>query len=275
MHGFTLLSNRGTLAITGDDRVSFLNNLVTNEVSANEVRYAALLSPQGKFLHDFFIIPAGDTLLLDCEAARLPDLLQRLTRYKLRAQVTLADVSTSYITLALAPLTPLTAPAAHIFADPRHPALGQRALVAPDWLPDLKARCLQAGLPELTPDDYERHRLALCIPDGSRDMQVERAFPMDYGLDKLNAISFTKGCYIGQELTARMHHRGLVKKRLMRVAVSGPLPPPGTPVMAGPHEAGELCSGFETQALALLRLEYISQPLTCAGCAITPIPEVS
>lgn len=266
---FTELSRRGILALSGADRVAFLNSLISNEVSETEPRYALLLSPQGKFLHDFFIIPQPDRLLLDCEADRLADLMQRLSRYKLRSAVMLEDVTPAHAVLALSSPASLQAPAASIFADPRHAGMGQRAVVARDWLPDLKARCLAAGLEEGSEDDYQRMRLSLLIPEGSADLPPERAFPMDYGMDALNAISFTKGCYIGQELTARMKYRGLVKKQICRVDVSGPLPPPGTPVMAGAQEAGELCSGLEGQALALLRKEYLGQLLTCNGNPVT------
>lgn len=272
MHGFTLLPERGVLAVGGQDRLSFLNNLVSNEVSAIAPCYTLLLSPQGKFLHDFFIIPTPDNLLIDCEAPRRADLLQRLTRYKLRSAVVVQDVTSDYAVVACHPAIPLVAPAAQVFTDPRHSQLGQRIVVASDWLPDLKARCLAAGLSECEAADYTRHRLALGIPDGSRDAEVERAFPMDYGFDKLNAISFTKGCYIGQELTARMKHRGLVKKQLCRVALEGPLPAPGTPIMAGTQEAGELRSGIDHTALALLRTEFLTQPLTCTEIPVKLLP---
>lgn len=274
MHGFVVLPRRGVIAIGGDDRVGFLNNLVSNQVG-DKPCYALLLSPQGKFLHDFFIIPTKDALLLDCEQERLPDLLQRLNRYKLRSHITAYDASAHYAAVAVAPAVPVDAPAADIYADPRHAQLGQRILVAADWLPDLKARLLAAGLSELEPEAYEQHRLALCIPDGSRDLEPERAFPMDYGMDQLNAISFNKGCYIGQELTARMKYRSLVKKKLCRVELQAPLPPPGTPIMAGLQEAGELRSGLGNQALALLRLEFMGQTLSCNGASLEIMPELA
>lgn len=265
MSFFTELPARGVLAIGGDDCIPFLNGLVTNEVSASEPRYAALLTPQGKFLHDFFIYPFKDGLMLDCEGERRADLLARLQRYKLRSAATPYDISSTTAVVAIASDVQLEAPAAHIFKDPRHKGLGQRAIVARDWLPDLKARCLAANLSEGTPEDYDHLRLSLAIPDGSRDLEPERAFPMDYGLDTLNAISFTKGCYVGQELVARMKYRGLVKKKLCRIEIAGDLPPAGTPVLAERHDAGEIRSGRDGRALALLRLDYIDQPLTCGG----------
>lgn len=272
MQGFAELPARGVLALGGDDRITFLNNLVTNDVSESEARYALLLTPQGKFLHDMFIVSTPDGLLLDCEHARRADLLQRLSRYKLRSAVTPYDASEHYAVVAIAPANPLNAPAVHSFIDPRHPALGQRLIVARDWLPDLKARCLALGLPECSADDYDKHRLSLGIPDGSRDMEPERAFPMDYGMDALNAINFSKGCYIGQELTARMKYRGLVKKQLCCLSFASNAPATGTPVMAGTQEAGELRSSNGNVALALLRKELLEQPLTCDGNPVTLLP---
>ncbi len=269
MIGFSELPARGVLALGGDDRIPFLGNLITNDVSDSTARYALLLSPQGKFLHDMFVVPRPTELLIDCEADRAADLLQRLTRYKLRSAVTFRDATADYAVVALAPAQPITAPAAHSFIDPRHGQLGQRLLVARDWLPDLKARCLALDLAECTPDDYDKHRLALGVPDGSRDLEPDRAFPMDYGMDRLAAINFEKGCYIGQELTARMKYRGLVKKQLCRVQITGVLPPAGTSIMAGEYEAGTLFSGNGQLALALLRNEYIEQPLTCANSPIS------
>lgn len=271
MHGFAILPRRGIIAIGGDDRVAFLNNIVSNQVDTRPC-YALLLSPQGKFLHDFFVIPTKDLLLLDCERARLPDLLQRLNRYKLRSRMTAYDASEHYAVVAAIPATSLNAPAADIYPDPRDTRLGQRILVAADWLPDLKARLLALGLDEQPVEAYEQHRLGLAIPNGSADLEPERAFPMDYGLESLNAISFEKGCYVGQELTARMKYRGLVKKQLCRVQLDGLLPAPGTPVMAGTQEAGELRSGLGQEALALLRTEFIDQSLTCNGVAVQIMP---
>ena len=273
MHGFTLLPQRGVLAVGGADAVAFLNDLLTNDVSATETRYALLLTPQGKFLHDMFVVPTKDALLIDCEGARLPDLQQRLQRYKLRRAVTIYDVTADYAVVAIAPAVALEAPAAHVFTDLRHRGLGQRAVVARDWLPDLKARCLALGLSETTPEAYDLHRLSVGVPDGSYDLEVERAFPMDYGMDAFNAINFGKGCYVGQELTARMKYRGLVKKQLVRVSSSAPLPAFGTPVMAGENDAGMMCSSHGAAGLALLRTEYAEQPLTCAGTPLTRVKD--
>ena len=158
--------------------------------------------------------------------------------------------------------------------DPRHPALGLRAVLPCDRD---EAAFAERGFARGTFADYERHRLALGAPDGSRDMAVGKATLMECGFDTLNGVDFDKGCYVGQELTARTKHRGLVRKRLMRVALAGPLPPAGTPVMADGKEAGEMRSGLDGAGIALLRLERVSAatargiPLTAGEARVTPL----
>jgi folate-binding protein YgfZ len=270
MQGFVQLINRGALALEGAEAYAFLDSLVTNAIRPDTACYAALLTPQGRFLHDFFVIPAGpERLYLDCEGPRAADLLQRLSRYKLRRAITLNDMTASYAVVAFTSESPVTLPAAMTFRDTRHPELGQRALVPSSWLPDFKAHLLAAGLKETDLAAYRHRLLELAIPDGSNDMPPERALPLEHNLDLINAVSFSKGCYIGQELTARMNHRDLVKKRLVRVTSAASLPPGGTPVMAGADEAGEMRSSQANLGLAILRLEFRGKPLEAAGATLT------
>lgn len=266
---YTELAARGVVEVAGEDRVAFLQGLVSNDVakaSPSRALYAALLTAQGRYLFDFFILAHGDALYLDAEAARLAELQRRLSIYKLRARVTLADASPRFAIAAAwgdgtdTALGLTAAVAAKDFAggvaylDPRREALGARFLVPRD-----------AGLSAIasagfTPSDaaaYDRHRLALGVPDGTRDLPVEKALPMESGLDELNAIDWQKGCYMGQELTARMKYRALVKKRLLPVIVDGAMPPPGTAIMQGSDEVGEIYSGRDGRALALLRLDAV------------------
>ena len=286
---YVTLAPRGILAIDGADRTAFLQGLVTNDVTpvgAARAVYSALLTPQGKFLHDFFIAALGDRLLLDCEAERLADLQRRLKMYKLRSKVALEDDSARFSVTALfgggalealgLPAEPGAAAALSdgiAFTDPRLPALGARAVLPRGT----EAEALEAkGFRPAAPDAYERLRLELGVPDGSRDMLVDKAILLENGLDDLNAISWQKGCYMGQELTARTRYRGLVRKRLMPVAVEGPLPEPGAIVMLGDKEAGELRTGAGDRALALLRLEEVERaraeglPLQVGGTRIVP-----
>ena len=285
----TLLAERAAIEIAGEDRAAFLQGLVSNDVTkvaADHAVYAALLTAQGKYLHDFFIAAIGDALYLDAEAARLADLMRRLSLYKLRAKVTLADrrdaliVAAAFGENALAALgLPLESGKAVAFAggvayvDPRLAALGARLLLPrAAGLAPLAA----AGFTGVDDTAYDRLRLSLGVPDGSRDLPVEKAILLEAGFDELNGVDWQKGCYVGQELTARTKYRALIKKRLLPVLLEGPLPPPGTPVMLGAEEAGELRSGRDGMALALLRLEMLDQasasaPLMAGATRVTPV----
>lgn len=296
--GYVVLSGRGVVSLTGADRHSFLQGLVSNDVrqvSASRVLYAAFLTAQGKYLHDFFIAEWGEALLLDVEAARRDDLLRRLKMYKLRAQVQLADVSSDMVAVALlgdgiaaalglaeAPGTAAPFLDGIAAMDPRLTALGARALLptggptGAEGLGAVEARLREAGFAPLPFTAYEHRRLELGVPDGSRDLIPDRSILLENNMDALNAISWDKGCYLGQELTARTRYRGLVRKRLFPVDLDGPLPQPGTPVLLDGKEAGEIRSGADTRALALLRLEDVKRaeaeglPLTADGTRVIP-----
>lgn len=238
------LPNRAVLDVSGEDRVSFLQGLLSNDVaqaSPGQAVWSALLTPQGKWLADFFILNDGERLLLDVVAEQAPALVQRLSRFRLRSRVALAERPDLAVWAGWGE-SPL--PERGIGApDPRLPAAGWRAI-----LPAGEALPGPAG-------DYSRHRLALGLPDGAPDMEPEKTVLLEAGFDELSGLSWTKGCYMGQELTARTKYRGLLKKRLFPVTVEGPLPLPGTPVLRGEAEAGEMRSGHpEGLGLALLRL---------------------
>jgi folate-binding protein YgfZ len=280
-----LLADRGVLEIAGDDSRSFLQGLVSNDVSRvtpDRAIYAALLTAQGKYLHDFFIVEIGGALYLDAEAARLADLKRRLALYKLRARVTLAESNDRYAVavafgqnaLEALGLTPecgvaVRFPGGIAYVDPRLIELGARLL-----LPRQAGVALLEGkgLAAVEASAYDRLRLSLGVPDGSRDLTVEKATLLESGFDELNGVDWQKGCYVGQELTARTKYRGLVKKRLVPLTVEGELPPSGSPVMLGDDEVGEMRSGRDGMALALLRLEALGKDkaLTASGARLTP-----
>ena len=256
------------------DRLGFLQGLISNDIDkVGHARaiYAALLTPQGKVVHDFFAMPepGGERLLLDCELGRIADLERRLTVYRLRAEVTLDDLSEAYDVVALfgagaletAGLAPEAGRAAPLggglaYVDPRLAAAGARAVV-----PAGNAVAAFEGLGYAAADAtaYDRWRLVLGLPDGSRDILIEKSFPLECGFDELNGVDYEKGCYIGQELTARIHHRGKVRKRLVRVRFEGGAPAPGTTVMLGERSAGEMRSALEGRGIALLRLDRIAE----------------
>jgi folate-binding protein YgfZ len=281
---FVLLEDRGILAVSGPDRRPFLQGLVSNDVdkvSPMAARYAALLTAQGKYLHDFMMAEAGESIWLDTEAARLGDLQRRLSMYRLRSKASLdarSDLCVAAVVGAdaLAALGLPTVPGAArpfgsgiAFVDPRLAALGARAI-----LPLEGARVLlgNAGISETGFDSYDRLRLSLGIPDGSRDLVPEKSILLEAGFDELNGVDWQKGCYIGQELTARTKYRGLVKRRLMPVAIEGPTPPPGTTVTMNGREVGEMRSSRDGLGLALLRIEPVRDGKTLAAGDATLVP---
>lgn len=296
---FVPLPQRGVVAIGGRDAREFLQNLVSNDVgrlTPQSALYALLLTPQGKYLHDFFLVmhddaPTGATLLLDAERARIPDLLRRLTLYRLRSDVTLADVSDRYaiaaafghdtarqLSLGAAPGSARVFAGGVAFLDPRVAELGARVM-----LPALEIeRALSdAGFASRSVEQYEALRLGLGVPDASRDLIIEKTFPLEAGLDDLHAIDYTKGCYVGQELTARTHYRGTIRKRLLPVLIDGPAPESGTPVMLGNVEVGEMRSAIPGIGLALLRLEHVETaersgtPLRAGAATLRAAPAAS
>lgn len=258
------LPERGVLEVAGPDRAAFLQGLVSNDVSDirdGEAVWAALLTPQGKWLADFFVIGAGEALLLDAERAQVPMLVQRLSRFRLRSKVTLRDASGEWHVHAAwgeggAPLPPGGCGG----RDPRLPEAGWRIL-APSPLAD-----------PASAEDYDRHRLELGLPDGSKDMESEKSVLLEAGFDELHGVSWSKGCYMGQELTARTRYRGLVKRRLVPVAVDGPLPARGTALTdSAGVEVGEMRSGRDGLGLALLRIGALERgPFQAGAARLTP-----
>ncbi|PPQ30065.1 CAF17-like 4Fe-4S cluster assembly/insertion protein YgfZ [Rhodopila globiformis] len=258
MNWLTLLPDRGVIILEGDDRVAFLQGLVSNDVETaapGRAVWAALLTPQGKWLADFFIFADADRLLLECERGQMPMLLQRLGRFRLRMKVTLREE-----------------PALHVHvAWPRQPAVP--GIIAPDpRLPDFAWRILAAEPLDAnaTPEGWDRHRLDAGLPDGSKDLEAEHSVLLEAGFDELGGVSWSKGCYMGQELTARTRYRGLVKRRLVPVLVDGPLPAPGSAIFQETREVGVMRSGRDHAGMALLRLDALARPLRCGETILTP-----
>ena len=254
MTRIALLSNRAVLSVSGEDRVSFLQGLVSNDVAAatpDTAVWAAMLTPQGKWLADFFIVAEPEQLLLDLEADQAGMLVQRLTRYRLRARVTVESTSGAIHAGWSGP-----APAG-AYADPRLADAGWRT-----------RHPVQANAAAA---EWDLHRLRLGLPDGSRDMEPEKTTLLEAGFDELHGLSWTKGCYMGQELTARIKYRGLLKRRFVPVAIEGAVPPPGTAIVSDGAEVGMMRSGRDTLGLALLRVDAIDRPsLQCGTTTLIP-----
>jgi len=245
-----LLEDRAVIALAGADAKSFLQGLITNDVEVlapGKAIYAALLTPQGKILFDFFVAEAHDGLLIDCRAAAREALLKRLTMYRLRAKIEIAPRDDLCVLAAWDGPEDLPGLA---FDDPRLPALGRRAIAEKS-----------AGTTGLSPDAvYLEHRLSLGVPEGA-DFGTDKIFALDGGLEELNGVSFAKGCYIGQELTARMKHRGTARKRVLVVESTdaAPLPEADTPLEAGGREVGTLVSDYGARGFALVRLDRLAE----------------
>lgn len=270
---FTRL-DRAVLAVAGDDRAAFLQGLISNDIAkagSGRAIWAAFLTPQGKFLWDLFIVEHDGIFLIDVEAARAEEFRKKLSLYKLRSKVTVSLTELSVYAVPHAVALDLgDAPgAARAFADgvayvdPRLVRLGARVVLASDQA------LIAAGLSETDPAAWDAPRIAAGVPDGSRDMVVDKALLLENGFDELGGVDFDKGCYMGQELTARTKYRGLIKKRLLPVSIDGPVPAPGTTIMAGEVEAGEMRSACGRDGLALLRLEHLSAPLSASGATLT------
>lgn len=278
---FALRPDRAFVRVAGGEAAEFLQGLIsqdTAKITPEHAGYGALLTPQGKFLHDLFLLKAGAGFLLECETERRDDLVTRLKRYRLRAKI---DIDTDD-DLAVAVLWAGNAIAAaglpaecgaviqnddqQLYVDPRLIDLGVRIVSHPDALkaPDYATASDAAA--------FRAHRLALGVPEGSGDILVDRGFLLENGFDELNGVDWQKGCYVGQELTARTKYRGLVKRRLMPVRIEGGAPEPGTKIQADGRDAGELRSVAGDYGLALIRLDAWRDgaPMVADGAKITP-----
>jgi folate-binding protein YgfZ len=259
-----LLPDRGIVHVQGDDAEKFLQGLVTADVAGpaavrpNTVPvavHAGLLSPQGKILFEFFVVGLGGGFLLEAARGRIGDLIKRLGMYKLRAKVAIEDATGDLAVVAGWGGRFASGFNATHFDDPRLAALGIRWLVPRSELERLIASRVQSGeAVEATEDDYHAHRIALGVPEGGRDYAFGDTFPHEANFDALNGVSFTKGCFVGQEVVSRMQHRGLARKRIVIIEGDGLLQT-GDEVLAGQSVLGKIGSAAGTRALAIVRLD--------------------
>ena len=275
---YTILKNRGVLEISGEDRKAFLQGLISNnvdDISENRAIYAALLTPQGKYLFDFFISEISNSLYLDCELNRLDELIKKLSIYKLRADINLVDRSNDYIVGTIYGETPIDLLQMHecpgktrsiyggkIYVDPRIAAVGFRLMLPRE---QLKNFLNFLPLQEKSEDSFDYLRIMLGLPDGSRDLIPEKSILLENGFNELNGIDWNKGCYMGQELTARTKYRGLIKKRLVPAKIMGPTPLSGATITKAGRKVGEMRSSLHDIGLALIRTEHICPESLNAG----------
>ena len=228
------MPTRRILRLTGSDTDDFLQGLITNDIARlkDGLVYTAILTPQGKLIADFFLARNGDSVLLDVAEDAADLLVKRLTMYKLRAEVRIEDSGLN--------LQRGTGPAPDgALTDPRHPALGWRAYTSAPEAED--------------GTDWDAIRVAHCIPETGIELTPD-TFILEAGFAELNGVDFRKGCYVGQEVTARMRHKTELRKGLRRVAVEGAAPP-GTPITVDGKPAGTLFTQSGGHGIAYLRLD--------------------
>lgn len=252
------LGHRAVIILEGEDRVSFLQGLVSQDVALaapGRALWSAFLTPQGKWLAEFFIFSDGARLLLDIEAALREDIIRRLSRYRLRSQVRLSE-GAEVVQAAWGGAAPEPEEGALIAPDPRLPEAGFRILATVPLPANASA------------EEWDSHRLSLGLPEGSRDLERDKSVLLEAGFDELGGISWSKGCYMGQELTARTRYRGLLKRRLVPVVIEGEAPASGTPILAEDgREVGTMRSSRDGRGLALLRLEALGAGVLQADAA--------
>lgn len=246
------LPDRGVVEVEGNDAQDFLQGLLTNDMDQAQIGkaiYSGLLTPQGKIQFDFLVFnPAPNCYWLDCPRESAADLAARLSLYRMRAKVGVADRSAE-LQVGVAPAnSPASAPG-HAFADPRHPSLPQRFISAA-----APAEPLAGGGSEAL-SAYHAARIALSVPEGGRDYLYGEAFPHEVCYDLLNGVDFEKGCYVGQEVVSRMHHRGVAKTRITGVSGSAALPERGAEITGGEYPVGYLGSSDGSLGIALIRLD--------------------
>jgi hypothetical protein len=247
----SLLASRVVLRVGGADARKFLQGLITNDTGkaqGTNAIHAGLLSPQGKILFDFFVVEDGDELLIDVAKDKADELVKRLTFYRLRAQVDIAEEPAIAVAAGWG-TTPGPHQGAIIYADPRLAALGVRMLVPKGT--DLA----ELGCDPAAEADYHAFRISQGVPEGGRDYAFGETFPHEALFDQLNGVDFAKGCYVGQEVVSRMEHRGTARKRIVPVEGEAPLPASGANLEADGVPIGTLGSVSGKFGLAMIRLD--------------------
>lgn len=241
---------RTVISVSGEGALAFLHNLLTvdlAEMKPGDAAYGALLSPQGKILHDVFLHVEASRVLLDCASSQAEALLQKLAMYRLRSKLDIRIEAGLHVAVGQGG------------PDPRLAAMGLRGIVAGSDLP-----MGDAG-------QYESLRIANGVADSDADIGMGELFVHEANLDLLGAVSFSKGCYVGQEVVSRTHHRGSARSRILPLHVNGALPVKGTVITSGDQRIGEILSGQGDRALGLIRLDRLAEaqlPLMANGSEI-------
>ncbi len=252
-----LLDDRGVIEVAGADATGFLQRLITNSVlniPKGEGRYAGLLTPQGKLLFDFFIVPLPEEIgagyFIDCASEQTADLVKRLNLHKMRAKIAIRDQSDKFAVAAIFGGEAAAGVDGVVYRDTRTPGMGLRIIAPRETL----ARLDDAGEAA-----YEAHRIAQGVPKGGVDFAYGDAFVHDVNLDLMNGVDFKKGCYVGQEVVARVHYRNSARKRIVKIHFVGPAPAQGTQITAGDTNIGQIGSTAGVEGLAMVRLDRLEE----------------
>jgi tRNA-modifying protein YgfZ len=254
IHAFApqILPDRAVIGAVGESALAFLHNLLTVDLLRAEPAYGALLTPQGKILHDVFVVPDGENIWIDVASSQAPDLLKRLMMYRLRAKLDIRIEGKKAVAVSASSDLP-----GYAYVDPRLPEMGQRAIV------DAASLAHGAG--------YHATRLALGVADSVQDIGSAEMFLHEANLDQLHGVSFSKGCYVGQEVVSRTHHRHTARSRILPVTFKGEAGK-GTDVVSGLTRVGTMLSSLNGYGLALLRLDRLAearQPLLTDGVKLS------
>ena len=256
-----LLNERAVLLVGGPEAAPFLQGLVTADISKLEdggATHAGLLTPQGKILFDFFIVRQGGGFFIDCAASQKQGLMQRLAMYRLRADVEIAGRDDLAVAAGIGRDKP-EMDGAIIYPDPRLAQMGWRVIGDAKELAKAAGGAVQA---------YHEKRIALGLPDSDSDIGSGEVFPHEADFDQLGGVSFTKGCYVGQEVVSRMQHRGTARARIVPVIFDAGTPASGDEIRAEGKKIGHILSVAGLKGLALVRLDRAQKALN-SGHALT------
>lgn len=255
---FEILTDRVVITLKGPERYSLLQGIITNntdKLGENDALYSALLTPQGKYLYDFFLFEADETIYLDCEKTVLTKLFQKLLMYRLRSNVEIIDQSENFIIL-----NSKVKQQGISYLDPRHFEMGYRSIV--EKIPE------GDGILE-----YHAKRIKLGIAEGTYDYIPEKSIILEGHFENLDGVDFEKGCYVGQEVIARMKYRGKIKKQMFPVKLSGPAPEFGTDITdSNGNKIGDIRSHSGEYAIALFRIDKMEMDKSyiCGDIQVTP-----
>jgi len=242
-----ILEDRSLFVISGPDRLSFMQGLITKNcigLADHQLIYALMLSPHGKYLYDFFLVNDSDKLYIDIATPLSEEFFNKIQLYKLRSNISISREDSLIVVSSDSNQIALQAEIIHLQPDPRSSLLGFRIF---------------STKTNIYSDDkfYHEKRIANIIPEGFYDMIQNASFPLEYGFDQINAIDFDKGCYVGQELIARTHFRGEIRKKIFLLESNGNFAPKGTIIFHENKKIGVIGSSYHSKGLALLRVEDV------------------